>query len=297
MKLAGQRVLLTGASSGIGRALAVELAANGARLAVVARRQALLERLAEEIARSGYALPQVVAADLSERGAAGRVATEAIERLGRIDILVNNAGVAAGGLQWVVGDHDKARRALELNYWTPLALTEALVPAMRERDHGAVVNVTSGVQVMPLWFMGHYSATKAALAQATQVLALELQASRVKVLEVIPGTVDTAMQEEQLEVPGADEIVKGSPLGKPEKLARLLVRALQRERTRVIYPRVVAVGYAFPGLFRAYARLLRRRATDKIDTDDTRIILTGSSGDPEARRRREAWEQRAAMRK
>ena len=296
MKLADQRVLLTGASSGIGRAIAVELAAKGARLVIVARRRALLEQLAEQIARSGYVRPQVVVGDLSERGAAGKVAGDALERLGHVDILVNNAGMAAGGLQWVVGDHDKARRAVEVNYWTPLALIEALVPAMREREHGAVVNVTSGVQVMPLWFMGHYAATKAALAQATQALALELQGSGVKVLEVIPGTVDTAMQAEQLEVPGADEIAKRSPLGKPEKLARLLVRALQRERTHVIYPRVVAVGYAFPGLFRAYARLLRRQATDKIDTDDTRVILTGSFGDPEARRRREAWEQRAAVR-
>src|SRR2546428_3667452 len=158
MELSGQRTLLTGASSGIGRAVAIELAARGSRLAIVARRQALLEELAEEIARAGHERPQVLVADLSERGAATEVAAQAIERLGGVDILINNAGGAAGGLQWVVGDHDKARGALEVNYWTPLALIKALVPAMRERDHGAVVNVTSGVQVMPLWFMGHGNA-------------------------------------------------------------------------------------------------------------------------------------------
>ena len=152
MKLAGQRILITGASSGIGRAMAIELAAEGAHLALVARRQALLEQLAEELARSGHERPAVLVADLSERGAATKVAAQAIERLGGVDILINNAGGAAVGFQWVVGDHDKARGALELNYWAPLALIAALVPAMRERNHGAVINVTSGVQVMPLWF-------------------------------------------------------------------------------------------------------------------------------------------------
>jgi short-subunit dehydrogenase len=291
VKLADQRILITGASSGIGRAMVIELAAEGVHLALVARRQALLEQLAEELARSGYERPVVLVADLSQRGAATKVAAQAIERLGGVDILINNAGGAAVGFQWVVGDHDKARRALELNYWAPLALMEALVPAMRERDHGAVVNVTSGVQVMPLWFTGHYSASKAALAQVTQTLALELQGSGINVLEVIPGTVDTAMQREQHEVPAGKEMVERSPLGKPEILARLLVRALRRDRRRLIYPRAVAVGYTFPGLFRIYGRLLRRRLTDKIDLDDRRVLLGGSFGDPEARRRREAWER------
>src|SRR5206468_2406372 len=190
----GQRTLLTGASSGIARAVAIELAAHGSRLAIVARRQTLLEELAEEIARAGHERPQVLVADLSERGAATEVAAQAIERLGSVDILINNAGGAAGGLQWVVGDHDKARGALE----------------------------------------------------------------------VIPGVIDTAMQEEQREVPGAEDVVKRSPLGKPEVLARLVVRALRREHRRLIYPRAVAVGYTFPGLFRVYGRLLRRWLTNKI---------------------------------
>ena len=99
------------------------------------------------------------------------------------------------------------------------------------------------------------------------------------------------MQREQHEVPAGKEMVESSPLGKPEILARLLVRALRRDRRRLIYPRAVAVGYTFPGLFRIYGRLLRRRLTDKIDLDDRRVLLGGSFGDPEARRRREAWER------
>lgn len=295
MLLADQRILLTGASSGIGRAMAIELAASGARLAIVARRQTLLEELAAEIAEAGHERPDVLVADLAERDAATNLAAQARERLGSIDILINNAGGATGGLQWVVGDHDKARHALELNYWTPLALIEALVPAMRERAHGAVVNVTSGVQVMPLWFMGHYCASKAALALATQTMALELQGSGVRVLEVIAGNIDTAMQQEQHALPGGKEMAERSPLGSPEKLARLVVRGLRRDRRRVIYPRAVAIGYIAPGVFRAYGRLVRRRLADKIDTDDQRVLMGGSFGDAAIRRRREAWEQRAAV--
>lgn len=286
--------MITGASSGIGRALAIELAAQSARLALVARRQALLEELADEIEGAGGKRPAIIVSDLSERGAASEVATNAIDRLGGVDILINNAGTAAVGYQWAVGDHHKARQALELNYWTPLALIEALVPAMRQRDRGAVVNVTSGVQVMPFWSMGHYSACKAALAHATQSLALELQGTGVHVLEAIPGSIDTAMQSEQHELPAGKEMAEGSPLGKPEVLARLIVRGLRRDRRRVIYPRAVKIGYAFPGIFRIYGRLLRRRLADKIDLDNERVLLGGSFGDPEARQRREEWEREAA---
>ena len=201
--------------------MAIELAAEGAHLALVARRQALLEQLAEELARSGHERPAVLVADLSERGAATKVAAQAIERLGDVDILINNAGGAAVGFQWVVGDHDKARRALELNYWAPLALMKALVPAMRERDHGAVVNVTSGVQVMPLWFMGHYSASKAALAQVTQTLALELS---LRAVDAAPRR----------------------PVGDRSSCARAIV-VRGRDRAGVL-ERVAAVGEAGGGL-------------------------------------------------
>src|SRR5438876_1785 len=103
-ELKDQRVLLTGASSGIGRQLAKELAQRGARLALIARRTNLLEDLAAEITAARAAVPVLIPADLSERGSARAVAERAVVELGGIDTVINNAGSGVGGLQWVVGD-------------------------------------------------------------------------------------------------------------------------------------------------------------------------------------------------
>src|SRR5918999_1577539 len=97
MELRGSRVLVTGASSGIGRELARELATRGAVLAIAARRRELLDRLADEIAASGGPRPAVIDCDLSKRGAAAGLAESASDALGRVDVLINNAGGGVGG--------------------------------------------------------------------------------------------------------------------------------------------------------------------------------------------------------
>jgi short-subunit dehydrogenase len=250
-----------------------------------------LEELADATNLAGARASHVLPGDLGDRGSASRIAEQAVERLGGVDILINNAGGGTGGLQWIVGDHDKARQALEINYWSPLALIHELVPGMRERRKGAVVNVTSVAQVMPLWFMGHYSSSKAAFAKATESLRLELQGSGVHVLEVIPGPVDTAVQGETRTIPGAEAMLSNAPLGQPGTLARLIVRALKRERKRVIYPRVLGAVYAVPGIYRVFSSIQRRRLARQIDTDDKRVVLTGSFGDPEAQEARTSWER------
>ena len=155
--LAGRRVLLTGASSGIGRALAVQLADNGAVLALAARRVALLDEVADEIADTGAARPALMSTDLSERGADQQLASDAMDALGRIDVLINNAGTNLTGAQGVIADSDRARAVFELNVWSPLALTAALLPHMRAAGSGTIVNVTSTVQSVPLPLLGYYA--------------------------------------------------------------------------------------------------------------------------------------------
>src|SRR5215218_7519515 len=137
IQIEGSRVLLTGASSGIGRELARALSKRGAALAVGARRRQLLESLADEIAADGWDRPAVFVADLSQRGAARGLAERAERALGGVDVLMNNAGGGVGGRIQVLGDRDEAREAFETNYWSPLALINALVPAMTERARGA----------------------------------------------------------------------------------------------------------------------------------------------------------------
>jgi short-subunit dehydrogenase len=290
-------VLVTGASSGIGRALALELAARGAVLAVSARRFDLLHELADEAERAGGVRPAVLPADLSRRCSAGGLAKDAVEALGHVDVLVNNAGAGCGGVVWRVGDRDEAREAFETNFWGPLALIAALVPAMRERGEGAVVNVTSTSQVTALWGLGHYSATKAGLAIATETLRTELHGSGVHVMEVIPGPIDTAIQAESRLIPGAEIVLSRTPMGSPEKLARLTVRALERgRRKRLVYPRVLRMAYAFPGVSRWYLAALARRHAGEIDADDARVVRAGSMGDDIAREARAQWERERALR-
>lgn len=119
-ELRDRGVLLTGASSGIGRATASAMGKHGARLALAARTESALHELADEIVAAGGHPPTVIRADLSARGAAAEVAVRATEALGEVEILVNNAGGGVAGSQWAVADGDPAREALR---------GEPLVPA------------------------------------------------------------------------------------------------------------------------------------------------------------------------
>jgi short-subunit dehydrogenase len=291
--ITGKGVLLTGASSGIGRELAKQLAARGARLAVVARRRPQLETLAQEIEAAGGARPVVIEADLSVRGTAREVAAAALGELGEVEVLINNAGGGVGGRIAAVGDRDEAREAFEVNYWSPLALVRALEPPMRERGSGAIVNVTSMGQITSWPGFGAYAATKAALSVATETLAMEMTGTGVHVMEVLPGPVDTAVQGETRLAPGIDRMLGRMPLGDAPTMASRIVAGLERGKRRVIYPRLATVAYLLPALAR---RDLRRRAAQAArevegwDALEGLVVRTGSQGDEINRYAREQWE-------
>ncbi len=290
----GSRALLTGASSGIGRELAKELANRGALLALAARRRQLLESLSEEIQEAGGAAPTLIDVDLSQPGAARQLATTAQEALGEVDILLNNAGGGVGGRIAAVGDRDEAREAFEVNYWSPLALIQALAPAMLERKSGAIVNVTSMGQVSTWPGFGAYAATKSALSVATETLAMELHGSGVRVMEVLPGPIDTAVQGETRLAPGIERMLKRVPLGEARAMAQRIVEGLERGRKRVIYPRQAAIGYLFPALVRWDGRRLARRVGEELGDQQealgSLVVRTGSMGDEITRQARDAWE-------
>ena len=291
--VAGKRVLLTGASSGIGRELAKVLAARGASLAIAARRRPLLESLAEEISASGGRPPAVFEADLARPGAARELADASREALGGIDVLVNNAGGGVGGRIAAVGDREEGREAFEINYWSPLALIQALAPEMLERGEGAIVNVSSMAQVSTWPGFGAYAATKGALSVATETLAMELEGSGVHVMEVLPGPVDTAVQGETRLAPGIDRMLKRVPLGDAGTMALRIADGLERRRARVIYPRQTAIAYLLPALARWDGRRLAartRRELGDFEELESLVVRTGSMGDELTRQAREEWE-------
>jgi short-subunit dehydrogenase len=288
-ELKGKTALLTGASSGIGRALAKELARAGVRLAVSARRAEALASLADEIERAGGARPVVLPADLSKRGQARDLAARALASLGRVDLLVNNAGVGIGGAQHVVGDDEMAREMFETNYWSALSLIQALVPAMRERGAGAVVNVESMGAILPMPLAGHYASTKAALGLCSETLRLEMRGSGVHVFSVLPGPVETGMLAEYREVPGGDKLLARSPIGNADTIARKIVRGLERGRRVLVYPSSLAVMRHLPTVAR---RLTAAAAAGTVDIHDPRKLRGGSQGDPLALQARSAFDAR-----
>jgi short-subunit dehydrogenase len=292
----GKRILLTGASSGIGRALAKRLGERGAALAIAARSEGELEHVADEIVGDGGTRPVVLVTDLSVRDEAARLAARAIDALGEIDVLINNAGGGVGGSIASVGDRDEGREAFEVNYWSPLALAAAIIPRMRARESGIIVNVTSGAQVTVWPLFGAYAATKAAFASATLTMEMELQGTGIRVVEVCPGPVDTAVQGETRLAPGIGKMLRAVPMGSAHVLATKIVRALERGDRRLVYPGPVHVGLLFPRLVRWRARRLWSQTRTQLDPAAQQMIAelvvrTGSHGDPIAREAREQWER------
>lgn len=265
--LSGKTAVLTGASSGIGRELALALAARGAILALAARRADLLDDLAAQIEGTGAARPTVLPADLAVPGAATDLARRALDALDGVDIVVNNAGTNLTGAQTRLADSTAARAVFEVNLWSPLALTSALLPAVRAADSGVIVNVTSTVQAVPLPLLGYYAASKSALAQATRSLRLELAGTGIRVLEVVPGSTDTALRDID-ELPWKSAPPKTFPPVAPASTAAAIVRALERGTQRVVHPRYSLLPLEIPALGRLVATIGGRRV-------DTHSALAG----------------------
>ncbi len=140
LKLRGLTALVTGASQGIGRVIARDLAREGVQIAVAARRTHLLEKLAAEIISEGHSRPHLLSCDLYREGAPEELAGEAAAKLGRVDILIN----AAGGSRPIPFEASKEQwnEGMLLNFWRLRELTHAVIPGMKERGFGRIINLT-----------------------------------------------------------------------------------------------------------------------------------------------------------
>jgi short-subunit dehydrogenase len=285
--------LITGASSGIGWALAKAFAAEGSQLAVVARRRERLDLIADQVAAVSGGRPLVVPADLSVRGAAAEVADRVLRKWTGVDVLVNNAGGAVGGSLWAVADGDEARSDFEVDFWSPLALIGAIVPGMRTRGHGAVVNVTSIRQVVAWPSFGQNSAAQAALAMATETLRLELDRFGVNVLEVIPGPIETPVQGPTRLMPGIVDAVHGRlGMATPEELATLIVQAVKQGSDRVFCPEESTRHmYEHPVETRAQIGADARRTLSGLPPNDAIDTLVIGADHPLILSAREQWER------
>jgi short-subunit dehydrogenase len=229
--ISGQRVLVTGASSGIGAGLAEEFARRQAVVGICARRQ---DRLEEVLARCQAHSPhsRMWVADLADPAAVDRLATSVLEEMGGVDVLVNNAGIPkrrkvtdlqAGTVESV----------MNVNYFSPIRLTLALLPSMLARKHGLVINVSSIAATLSSPGEAAYDASKAALSAFSEAMAVDLWGTGVKVLVVYPGLVET----ELFSIPDNDPVVHSpvTPIPVAELVAAVF-DALARDVPQVYVP-------------------------------------------------------------
>jgi short-subunit dehydrogenase len=230
-KLQGRRILITGGSTGIGRALAEQLAAAGARLVLAARAEDRLQQLAVELRRpAGDVL--VVPTDVTREEDRRHVLDEAVAHLGGLDVLVNNAGVAS----WAhFADSTEAilREVMEVNFFAPAELIRQAIPILVRGEQPAIVNVASmcGRRAMPAW--PEYSASKYALCGLTEALRGELARFEIDILLMVPGLTHSGMPQHFLRREGRAKIEfdQGMP---PSKVAARIIRSLQKNRTETV---------------------------------------------------------------
>jgi short-subunit dehydrogenase len=187
----GRRVLVTGASSGIGAGLAEEFAIRGAEVAVSGRDTGRLAATAD-LCRAHGATVHELPADIGDPDAVDRLAADALAAMGGVDVLVNNAGIPKRRNVRAL-DPATVDNVMQVNFLGPTRLTLALLPQMIERGEGRIVNVSSVAATLSSPGEAAYDASKSALSVFSEAMAMDLWETGVKVLVVYPGVVDTPL--------------------------------------------------------------------------------------------------------
>ncbi len=222
--LSGKVAVVTGASSGIGRATAQALAEAGTKVVLVARGQAQLDEAAAELrGRFGADAALVCAADIADEEASGRVLEEALGRFGRVDFLCNNAGVDGQGRHFVELDPAEFMNVINVNLGGAFRFSQAVAGHLRQRRvAGAIVNVASINGLSAEWRFADYNTAKGALITLTKSMAVDLGADQIRVNAVCPGYVETAMTAAYLaDRQTRQRLEAGIPLGRVGRPAEI----------------------------------------------------------------------------
>lgn len=248
-------VVITGASSGIGRALAFAFARRGARVVLAARSEARLESVRREI--EPYTSDVlVVPTDVTREADLVRLVETVNAHFGRIDVLVNNSGVMPGG-PLAEQAPDRIDNVLRVNLWAAIRLTQLVLPGMLARHHGYIMNIGSGASRTAVPLLSVYSASKHGLAAFSDALRRELAGTGVHVTLVLPGWTHT-----DLLPPVVEDVVAryGFDIGHPDAVAERAVLGLVHGESEVVHGGLIMRGGLWverfaPGLVRLFWRL------------------------------------------
>jgi short-subunit dehydrogenase len=245
----GTRVLITGASRGIGESLARALAERGCVLGLVARGEEGLREIAASLPGEGH---EVLPGDVSDRASI----TAAVEQFGQIDVVIANAGVADYG-PWRELDEELERRMFEINVFGTLDTVRAALPGMVERGRGQVVVISSGAALRTFPGAAIYGATKAAQRGWAEALWHELDGTGVGVTIVYPGEIETHLHDHQ-----HDKLPtwrRGGHEADPDKLAEAIVKGIEQDKRGVYFPPPVRLLRTLHGISAAVTDLGLRR--------------------------------------
>ena len=245
----GTRVAITGASRGIGRALAEAFAARGSTMRLMARSSAELEELAGSLPGRGHA---ALPADVTDSEAV----REALERFQPVDVLVANAGIAHY-LPFPELPLERAEQMTRINWLGTLNAVKAVLPGMAERRRGHLVVVASGAALRSFPQASVYGATKAAQQAFAEALRHELAGTGVSLTTVYPGEIATHLHDHEKERMPA--WYRSGGAARPEPLAERVVEAVERDRPAVYYPPVVRLLRLANGLSPALSDAILRR--------------------------------------
>ena len=216
INLKGKKVLVTGASGGIGKAIAIELSSNGADLCLTGRNKSELESLQKLIGGNC----EIIISDLSKSEGIDELANSAQEKMGQIDILINNAGITRDNLFMRMSEEDW-NEVINVNLNSIFKLTKHLIKGMIKRRYGRIINITSVIGVAGGAGQSNYSASKAGIIAMSKSLAQEVGSRSVTVNSIAPGFIETNMTAE-LSDDRKQEILNSislGRLGKPDDIA------------------------------------------------------------------------------
>ncbi len=230
----GKRVFITGGSSGIGRSLALAIAAAGGHVSIAARGQGRLDEVLAELEKTGSGRSHAIALDVSDRAAVEAAAVEVIEALGGIDLVIANAGVTHPGYFAEIGE-DVFQSMMNVNYFGVVNVVRAFLPAMRTQKAGNICNVSSTLGFLGVFGYTAYAASKFAVTGFSECLRQELLGDGIKVSVVYPPDTDTPQYHMENEIKPAETKMLSETAGllSADVVAAEILRGISRGKLHI----------------------------------------------------------------